>query len=143
MKYVGQTSTLPITCTSFPADAAQMAALAEAFGESHNQHYGYRSDQEPLQFVALRVIGRGRSPQARVPQRVARAQEWIVPRGERKAYFGPGVGWLTATVMPRRDLAKGTADGPLIVDEYDTSIVVRPGWHARLDSWNSVVVERT
>ena len=143
MKYVGQTSTLPIACKAFPADAAQMAALAEAFGESHNQHYGYRSDGEPLQFVALRIIGRGRSTVARMPKRVARAQEWIVARGERKAYFGPNADWLTATVVPRRDLAKGAMDGPLIVDEYDTSIVVRPGWHAKLDDWNSVVVERT
>lgn len=142
MKYVGQTSTLPITCKTYPAGDAEMADLAEAFGQSHHRHYGYRSDGERLQFVALRIIGRGRAAQDRLPKRVARAKEWIVQRGERKAYFGPKTGWLASKVVPRGDLAARSMDGPVIVDEYDTSIVVRPGWRATLDSWNSVLVER-
>jgi N-methylhydantoinase A len=142
MKYVGQTWTLPIACRAFPADSTHLAAMAEAFGESHGRHYGYRSDGEPLQFVALRVVGRGRSALPRVPDRIRRAKEWIAARGERNAYFGPDIGWLAVPVLPRADLGTAARDGPLIVDEYDTSIVVRPGWRARLDGWNTVVVER-
>ena len=143
MKYVGQTWTLAVPCPTFPAAAAQMTALAEAFGEAHDQQYGYRSDNEPLQFVALKVIGRGLSSTPRVPDRVARAQERIAESGERKAYFGPDHGWLAAKVQPRVDLGKKAVDGPLIVEEYDTTTVVRPGWRARLDGWNNIVVERT
>ena len=142
MKYVGQATTLPITCTTFPVDAVGLSALALDFSDSHNQSFGYRSDDEPLQFVSVRVIGCGHSATARLPKRVARAQEWIVERGERQAYFGPDIGWLATTVVPRADLGEKAMDGPLIVDEYDTTNVVRPGWRAGLDSWNNIVVER-
>ena len=142
MRYVSQASTLPITCEAFPVDAAGMEALARAFGDSHDQQYGYRSDDESLQFVSVKVIGRGLSAEARLPERVRRADEWTVERGERKAYFGPDVGWLMATVVPRADLGEKAMDGPLIVDEYDSTNVVRPGWRTRLDGWNNIIVER-
>ncbi len=32
--------------------------------------------------------------------------------------------------------------GPLIVEEYDTTIVVLPGWEASIDGWNNVVLTR-
>ena len=143
MKYVGQTWTLPVPCGTFPADATQMAALVEAFGEAHDQQYGYRSDNEALQLVALGVIGRGIPATPRLPDRVARAQEWIAESGERKAFFGPDHGWLDTAVLPRVGLGEEAMEGPLIVEEYDTTIVVRPGWRARLDSWNNIVIERT
>ena len=142
MKYVGQASTLPIDCGTFPIDAPGLSALALQFGHSHHQSFGYRSDDEPLQFVSVRVIGCGHSATARLPERVARAQEWIVERGERRAWFGPAVGWLATPVVPRADLGEKAMDGPLIVDEYDTTNVVRPGWRASLDSWNNIVIER-
>ena len=142
MKYVGQASTLPIACGTFPVDADGLSALALEFGNSHHQSFGYRSDDEPLQFVSVRVIGCGHSATARLPKQVARAQEWIVERGERQAYFGPDIGWLATTVVPRAALGEKAMDGPLIVDEYDTTNVVRPGWRAGLDSWNNIVVER-
>ncbi len=143
MKYMGQTSTLPIPCRAFPVDATLMAAMVEDFGQAHDQQYGYRSDNEALQLVALGVIGRGIPASPRLPDRVARAQEWIAESGERKAYFGPEHGWLAAAVLPRGGLANEAKEGPLIVEEYDTTIVVRPGWRASLDSWNNIVVERT
>jgi N-methylhydantoinase A len=143
MKYMGQTWTLPIPCRAFPADESQMAALGDAFVAAHHQQYGYRSDNEALQLVALGVIGRGIPATSRLPDRVARSQEWIAESGERDAFFGPDHGWLATKVMPRSGLGKDATEGPLIVEEYDTTVVVRPGWRASLDSWNNIVVERT
>ena len=31
---------------------------------------------------------------------------------------------------------------PLIVEEYDSTVIVRPGWTARLDGWNNIHIER-
>jgi N-methylhydantoinase A len=41
----------------------------------------------------------------------------------------------------RQDLANRPFDGPLIIEEYDATTVVPPGWQARLDSWGNIVVE--
>jgi len=45
--------------------------------------------------------------------------------------------------MPRVALTAKPVDGPLIIEEYDTTTVVRPGWTARLDSWNNIIMEQT
>ena len=142
LKYVGQTSALPVRCRTFPADATTMAALAEDFADTHHRQYGYRSDGEALQLVALTVIGRGVPAAPRVPERLVRAGEWISKGGERSAYFGPSHGWRPAAVLPRAGLCEEPRAGPLVVEEYDTTIVVPPGWQASRDGWNNVLVDR-
>ena len=142
LKYVGQTSALPVRCRTFPADAAAMTALAEDFADTHDRQYGYRSDGEALQIVALKVIGRGVPAAPRVPDRLVRAGEWVSEGGERRAFFGPSHGWLPAAVLPRADLRAEPREGPLVVEEYDTTIVVPPGWRASRDGWNNILVDR-
>ena len=143
LKYVGQTSALPVRCRTFPADATAMTALAEDFADTHDRQYGYRSDGEALQIVALKVIGRGAPDAPRVPERLVRAGEWISEGGERSAFFGPGHGWLPAAVLPRAGLGEEPRQGPLVVEEYDTTIVVPPGWRASRDGRNNVLIDRT
>lgn len=142
LKYVGQTSALPVRCRTFPADATAMAALAEDFADTHDRQYGYRSDGEGLQIVALTVIGRGVAAAPRLPERLVRAGEWISEGGERPAYFGPIHGWLPAAILPRAGLCEEPREGPLVVEEYDTTIVVPPGWRASRDGWNNILVDR-
>jgi N-methylhydantoinase A len=119
-----------------------IAAIPARYGDLHEQTYGYRSQREPIQFVSLKVVGRGIPDRRRVPARVARAREVIARRDQRRAYFGPEIGWLTAQLLPRTALNATPMPGPLIVEEYDTTTVVRPGWSARLDDWNNIVMER-
>ena len=142
LKYFGQTSALPVRCRTFPADAAAMAALADDFADSHLREFGYRSDGEALQIVALKVIGHGVPDGPRVPERLVRAHEWVSGGGERQAFFGPGHGWRPASVLSRSSLCEEPREGPLVVEEYDTTIVVPPGWRASRDGWNNVLVDR-
>jgi N-methylhydantoinase A len=116
--------------------------MLEAFGTAHDQNYGYRSDEEPTQIVALKLIGRGVSTLPRLPDRVARVGETMAATAEREAYFGPELGWHPTPVLPREGLCETSRAGPLIIEEYDTTTVVRPGWSAHLDEWNNIVLER-
>jgi N-methylhydantoinase A len=142
VKYVGQTAPLSIRLPEFPATDAMIAALPARYGELHEQTYGYRSEREPIQFVSLKVVGRGVPDFPRVPERVSRAREVIARRDERRAYFGPELGWLVTRLLPRTALTAAPLPGPLIIEEYDTTTVVRPHWSARLDGWNNIVLER-
>ncbi|MDP6342096.1 MAG: hydantoinase/oxoprolinase family protein, partial [Alphaproteobacteria bacterium] len=142
VKYVGQAWTLAVPLADFPVTDATLEATAEVFAQAHKQNYGYRSDEEPLQTVALKLVGRGLSDLPRLPDRVSRVGERVAEKSRRKAYFGPDHGWVETTVLPRASLTRMPVDGPLIVEEYDTTTVVRPGWNARLDGWNNIVLER-
>ena len=142
LKYVGQTWTLGVTFPSFPADDTTHNQLVKRFGDLHEQNYGYRSDNEKVQCVALRVIGRGLSDTPRMPEHIARGYERISQLDERRAYFGPKLGWCEVKVLPRVELPTTALNGPIIVEEYDTTTVVPPGWRAWRDEWNNIIIER-
>ena len=142
VKYVGQTSPLSIRFPAYPVTDAMVGDLRAIYGDLHQQTYGYRSDREPLQFVSLKVVGRGIPDASRVPDRVSRAHERAAQTGVRRAYFGPEAGWLDTRLMPRTTLTAAPVRGPLIVEEYDTTTVVRPHWTARVDAWNNMIIER-
>jgi len=142
LRHVAQSASLPIAFESLAVTAASMTAVREAFGHAHQAAYGYRSDDEPVQIVSLKVIGRGIPEHARVPERVQRDREQAAGETVRRAWFGPEHGWRETTVLGRGALSASPRPGPLIVEEYDATAVVRPGWSARLDAWNNIVLER-
>jgi N-methylhydantoinase B len=59
-------------------------------------------------------------------------------RGSRVADFGSGP--VEVPVVSRAALAE-PAQGPLLVDEYDTTVVVPPGWAARLHPTGALVLD--
>jgi N-methylhydantoinase A len=50
---------------------------------------------------------------------------------------------LTASVHHRSELTPGTSlDGPAIVVQYDTTVVVPPGFRISVDPWLNIVGEK-
>jgi N-methylhydantoinase A len=145
MRYAGQNSELTIALEPGPLTPAWLACLQEAFAAEHDKTYGYRSDREPVQLMSLRLVARGLSATARVPERLEVAAAPIashVPRSAaRRAYFGPQRGWIETPLMERSALSGGGEAGPLIVEEYDATMVVPPGWRASLDSWGNIIAD--
>jgi N-methylhydantoinase A len=45
-------------------------------------------------------------------------------------------------VVSRGELAAGALNGPLIVEEYDATCVVPPGWRAALDDEGNLMLDR-
>ena len=58
----------------------------------------------------------------------------------RRAYFGADHGSIDTPVVTRADIDDG-ARGPLLIDEYDSTTVVPPGWSVRRDDEGNLVLE--
>src|SRR5216110_1283540 len=117
-------------------DAAALAAIEEAFGAEHERTYGHRAGvEEPVELVNLEVIGRGIPdvPRAALAAAASLAPDVAIAEPARRAYFGPAQGWLEARIVNRSAL-KAPHAGPCIVEEYDATCLVPPGWNARLDA---------
>jgi N-methylhydantoinase A len=145
LRYAGQNSELTIPVPPDGLTPSGVGALQEAFAVEHEKTYGYRSPEEPVQIVALRLVARGLAAAPRLPDRL-RIAPGATPDTEagpaaRPAYFGPVHGWQPSRLLARADLADGPQDGPFIVEEYDATTVVPPGWRARLDAWGAIVAE--
>jgi N-methylhydantoinase A len=118
-------------------DADTIEDAVERFHVEHERTYGFRSD-DPVVVWNLRL--EARVPSERPPTRFNAAGEARECR--RRAYFGPALGWLDTPVLSSRSgLVAGPVEGPLIVEEYDTTIVVPPGFRVRLENRDDVVIE--
>jgi N-methylhydantoinase A len=65
-----------------------------------------------------------------------------VLQGEKRAAW-LGEEWADAPVRTRHSVGVTAEPGPMLVDEYDTTVVVRPGWTARRDAaTQTLILER-
>ncbi|MGC3969173.1 MAG: hydantoinase B/oxoprolinase family protein [Pirellulales bacterium] len=115
-------------------DAADRAAIAEAYETEHQRLYGYRQQDRPLELVAVRVEATGRTP-------VESTTPNFVERGRRLAagdFESPVPAHLdgqacSAAVIDRAKLVPGDIlEGPTIVCENAATTVISPGWRAEV-----------
>ena len=143
LHYQGQTYELTVPVPEGPMDEKMVACLEEAFGREHEKTYGHRAGpDEPVELVTIQVVGQGIRAEAGVPERVRPSRAEPVPPPPRQAYFGAEQGWLQTPVMRRTELSIPRT-GPVIVEEYDATCVVPPGWHASLDVGGNILVDRS
>ena len=128
MRYARQSSELSIPVGDAVLSPEILAEAAEQFHLEHERSYGYCSRTEQVQLVNLRLRARSLERQDHLPSSSAlHVDREKAEAKERQVYFGPQRGWLTAPVLRRGDLTEAPLNGPLIVEEYDTTIVVPPG----------------
>ena len=140
MRYVGQAFELTIELPDGPLDRAAVAGLAERFATEHEQIYGHSfAGQYPLETVNLRVVGA--LPQREERALRFRADDVAAAERSRPAYFGSDFGTVETPVLNRAALAGGTRQGPLIIEEYEGTIVVPPDCTARLDDAGNLLLE--
>ena len=139
VRFRGQTSEINVPLASGSCGPDELAALQEAFADEHERLYGHRSDPDnPVEVVAVRAIGR--AGVADMSDRLRPAAAMAAESCDRSAWFGPSWGSIDTPVCRREDLEHG-ARGPLLIDEYDTTIVVPPGLRARIDDHLNVHIE--
>ena len=116
-----------------------IAELIARFEDEHERLYGVRGEPgSPIEIRALRLAGIGPSP-AGDSFRLAESRPDA--EGSRLVRFD-GVARETP-VRPRASISASAEPGPVLVDEYDTTVVVRPGWTVRRDpATDTLVLER-
>jgi N-methylhydantoinase A len=93
--------------------------------------------------VNLRVTAIGRLPQRAASTPPAGGGEVAGALvGTRPVYFR-GAGFVTTPCYARERLAPGMRfDGPAVVDQEDATILVTPGFRARIDRATDIILER-
>jgi N-methylhydantoinase A len=138
LRYKGQSSELSVALDGTGVGEAALRAAEDRFEAEYERTFGYRSDRKEFQLVTLRLA-------ASLPKQSRDLARWVVDRGglggaERDCYFGPEAGHCRTPVIVRESLSGSPRTGPLIVQEYDTTILVPPGALATLDDHGNVVI---
>jgi N-methylhydantoinase A len=142
VRYIGQDHALTIQLPGRQLDGNLVTRLKDAFEAEYLRTYGYRSEGEEVQVVALRCIARGIPQRSHVPERLQlHASQRSHAEGNRSCYFGPEIGWVEVRVLNRAALTDQVLTGPAIVEEDNSLTVVLPGWRFYQDDWANIILE--
>jgi N-methylhydantoinase A len=125
VRYRGQVGVIQIDVPS--AERGALAKIMSDFQRAYLARYGLSQDDALVEVANIRL----RASVSSAGVSIHRATKAVPELGTRSAYFG-GARRAEVPVITRDALSAEFADGPLIVDEFDTSIVVPPRCRVRL-----------
>jgi N-methylhydantoinase A len=132
LRYLGQSFELTIPAGDDASDR---------FHAEHERTYGFAAPAEPVELVALRLSSVGRI--AKPPSRRLAPGADPAPKERREVYFAEAGGYVDCPIYDRYALPGGARlGGPAIVEEFDSTTVVHPGYHVSVDETGNLVLEK-
>lgn len=144
MRYVGQhhevTVDIPSGCR---IEKNHISEIAEAFHRVHEKLYTYSTPENPLEIMSLRVTAVGAVDKAVMAETSMFGSDLQSAfKSTRRAYFPEKGGFIEVPVYDRNKLAEGNElEGPAIVEERITTVIVHPGWKLKIDAYGNIVME--
>jgi N-methylhydantoinase A len=118
-------------------DAGDPETLAENFHVAHDQRYGYRMDEEPVEVVNARVIATVAVDKPELSEDEPPGEPEADTR--RVSFDGD---WVEAIVFDREQMGRGSrVAGPAIVEFAEATCAVRHGWSGAVDDVGTLVLE--
>jgi N-methylhydantoinase A len=145
LRYSGQAYELTVPLREQEITPKTLSGLQSDFEAEHLKTYGHQFPEQSQEIVTLRVIGSPLEQTGDDRFTVAGKAAGDRRTGEedsRPAYFGPAIGSIETPVYRERTvLAGGPMSGPMIIEEYEGTIVVNPLSTASLDEGGNVVID--
>jgi len=118
-------------------------SIAKRFAAAYTTSYGRTLPGGVLEAVTWRIKAGGRPfPNDFTPKGLGSRSPTSNIR-QRRAYFGPAHGFVDCSVHDRYGLAPGTTGlGPALIQERETTVVVAPGSHWKVDEHSNLRVNR-
>jgi N-methylhydantoinase A len=145
LRYTGQGYELRTPLDGLFAErltSASLTAARDKFDERHAQIHGHAAKERPVEVVSyrlrLRVAVPKYEPRAQTP---AAQGAGDARKGARKISLGGAL--IEAALYERDRLDVGaTVAGPAIVEQFDATTVVPPGWSGTVDGYRNLLLTR-
>jgi N-methylhydantoinase A len=139
MRYKGQAFELTVPARSLQLDEATLSALIADFHDLHRQRFSYSNPGSAVEIVSLRVSAIGRLPKPKA--RPLDMQVEGSPPGKRRVWLGGC--WREIAVWSRDQLSLGgTIEGPAVIEEAYTTVLLAEGWTCRREKSGHLVAGR-
>jgi N-methylhydantoinase A len=140
-RYPRQSHELMVPVPPRAIDPAALEEIAATFHDRHQHTYGHDNRSEPVQIVSIRVAAIGAIPPLAIRSKAARPGTNAV-KGKREVWFR-ATGTIGATVYDRKRMPAGlVAAGPAVIESLESTILVPPGWQAKMDGDGFVLLTR-
>jgi N-methylhydantoinase A len=144
MRYVGQSFELsiPLSTNSDMTPGLVAQALGQ-FHEAHERAYGFNAPGEPVELVNLRLTAVGKISKPQLRELPAGSEDGVDEKGRRQVYFAESGGFVDCPIYDRYRLRSGAViAGPAIVEEFDSTTVIHPGYVARVDRFGNLLLTK-
>jgi N-methylhydantoinase A len=143
VRYAGQGNEITIwvgTGSSWPSTPE---AVHEAFETEYRRIYGMTIPDVAVEAVTWRLSAVATTSLVEPDSSFAGGGGSATPVGSRPMVFNRGQAAVDAPVYRRSDLGVGaTFSGPAVVEERETTSVIRPGWSVEVASDGSLIASR-
>ena len=142
LRYVGEGHEVQVDITHGLEGDAAIEAMWSSFHRVHRETFGYDYEgEQDVELVNLRVQAVGVVHRPNVAEKAGAAAA-PTPVATRQVYWRDG-GWIDCAIHRRDDLAAGaTMPGPIIVEEYGSTVVVPRSWSIRPDRYGNLILEK-
>jgi N-methylhydantoinase A len=143
VRHIGQGHELRIPIPDGPLGKDRVREIESTFVEAYRRSYGHGAGDIPLEVLTWRVVAQAPPQTVRV-RHGATDQIGERPRlkGSRAVYFRESGGFVPVPVYDRYALKVGDRlDGPAIVEETESTVVVGPSASAVIDDLHNLVME--
>jgi len=132
----GQSHDLLVSIDRAPSDLGDLRALFEA---AYDARYAYTPSKSELELVSIRVTALG--PASDIVVEPTDRDSQVAP--QHRQIYAAGR-WCEAGIHPRHHIqASDTIYGPAIVEESGSTVVIGPGWKARADDCQNLILTRS
>lgn len=141
MRYLGQSHELTINISP----GFTLNSITDDFHQSHQRRFTYHRPEASVEVVNLRTITIAQIAQPQIEWQVSKTPKRNNSTSEEIA-FGQKRVWFNELEVPselyrREDLGEGTQfNGPALIFQYDTTIVIPPRWQAIIDQFGNMVL---
>jgi len=143
MRYVGQVHECTVDIDVFEINEKTIERVKHTFHRRHEELYTYSEPHSLVEVVNIESTLYGLIDKPKLPA----LKKGVAPRRaikhHRKSIFGAGGKGVRVAVYDGAQLGAGAnIAGPAIIEEITTTIVIEPGWAAKLHASGSYVIER-
>ncbi|HLG70452.1 MAG TPA: hydantoinase/oxoprolinase family protein [Chloroflexota bacterium] len=143
MRYKGQMHEILVELPSGTLGPAAVPAIEERFAAAYETLFKRSLPGRPLEALTWHVNVAGPDPEVSFDFARPEGTGSNARKGSRSVHF-PVCGFADTPVYDRYQLAPGAAfEGPAIVEERESTVVVPPTWHASVDGLGCIVLSRT
>jgi N-methylhydantoinase A len=117
--------------------------IADAFHRAHEKLYTYATPESPLEIMNFRITAVGAVDKADISSEGGMAVDPASAiKGERQVFFESIGDYVKTTVYDRTKLGPGNVvRAPAVIEERITTVIVHPGWSARIDGFGNIIME--
>jgi N-methylhydantoinase A len=136
LRHEGQATELTV-----PFEREDFVQIRERFVAEYFKTYGYRDDT-PIELMKVRVAGRGlRDNRLDFGNMKIAARAGSSRGGTRSISFARGEAAMAVDIVDRSAVGSVARQGPLIIEEFDATIVVPPDAKVHKDAIGCIVLE--